>query len=78
MAMSDSSAFGFGKFIPGFEFLQSLGKVGQGSAAQPPFANWVAPTLSVEEINKRIEELKAVQFWLEQKAWRPTRNGSMS
>ena len=64
--MSDSSTFGFGKFIPGFEFLQSLGKVGQSTAAQPPFSNWVAPTLSIEEINKRIDELKAVQFWLEQ------------
>lgn len=29
-------------------------------------SNWVAPTLSVEELDKRIQELKAVQFWLEQ------------
>lgn len=64
--MSDSSAFGFGKFIPGFDFLQNLGKAGQGTGAMPPFAHWVAPTVSVEEIDKRIEELKAVQFWLEQ------------
>jgi hypothetical protein len=64
--MSDSSAFGFGKFIPGFDFLQSLGKPGQGAAAMPPFAHWIAPTVSVEELDKRIEELKAVQFWLEQ------------
>ena len=64
--MSDSAAFGFGKFIPGFDFLQNLGKAGQGASAVPPFAHWVAPTVSVEEIDKRIEELKAVQFWLEQ------------
>ena len=64
--MSDTSAFGFGKFIPGFDFLQNLGKAGQGASAVPPFAHWVAPTVSVEEIDKRIEELKAVQFWLEQ------------
>lgn len=64
--MSDSSAFGFGKFIPGFDFLQNLGQAGQGASAVPPFAHWVAPTVSVEEIDKRIEELKAVQFWLEQ------------
>lgn len=64
--MSDSSAFGFGKFIPGFDFLQNLGKAGQGTGGMPPFAHWVAPTVSVEEIEKRIEELKAVQFWLEQ------------
>ena len=27
-----------------------------------------APTMSVEELDKRIQELKAVQFWLEQNA----------
>lgn len=64
--MSDSSAFGFGKFIPGFDFLQNLSKAGQGAGGMPPFAHWVAPTVSVEEVEKRIEELKAVQFWLEQ------------
>ena len=64
--MSDSSAFGFGKFIPGFDFLQNLAGAGQSAGSTPPFAHWMAPTLSVEEIDKRIEELKAVQFWLEQ------------
>lgn len=64
--MTDSSAFGFGQFIPGFDFLQNLGKAGQSTGGMPPFAHWVAPTVSVEEIEKRIEELKAVQFWLEQ------------
>ncbi|RYE42419.1 MAG: hypothetical protein EOP24_32725 [Hyphomicrobiales bacterium] len=62
--MSDNSPFGFGRFVPGFDFLQSLSK---GSAAgMPAMSNWVAPTVSVEELDKRIEELKAVQFWLEQ------------
>lgn len=68
--MSDTSAFGFGKFVPGFDFLQSLAKsASQPSAAGsavPGMSNWVAPTLSVEELDKRIQELKAVQFWLEQ------------
>ena len=64
--MSDASAFGFGKFIPGFEFLQNLGKAGAGTGGMPSFAHWVAPTVSVEELEKRIDELKAVQFWLEQ------------
>ena len=32
----------------------------------PSLSNWVAPTLSVEELDKRIGELKAVHFWLEQ------------
>ena len=65
--MSDSSAFDFGKFIPGFDFLQKLTASGQG-AAGPVSAlhNWVAPTVSVDELDKRIKELKAVQFWLEQ------------
>ena len=34
----------------------------------PNPANWVAPTLNVEELDKRIDELKAVQFWLDQNA----------
>jgi hypothetical protein len=32
----------------------------------PNLGSWVAPTLNVEELDKRIEELKNVQFWLEQ------------
>jgi hypothetical protein len=32
----------------------------------PSLSNWVAPTLNVEELDKRIAELKAVHFWLDQ------------
>ena len=66
--MSDTSnAFGFGKFVPGFDFLQGLAKGASSNIPQlPNLSNWVAPTISVEELEKRIEELKAVQFWLEQ------------
>jgi hypothetical protein len=32
----------------------------------PNLANWIAPTLNVEELEKRIDELKTVHFWLEQ------------
>jgi hypothetical protein len=32
----------------------------------PGMASWVAPTLSIEDIDKRIQELKSVLFWLEQ------------
>lgn len=65
--MSDSSAFDFGKFIPGFDFLQKLATSGQGAAGPvSTLHNWVAPTVSVDELDKRIQELKAVQFWLEQ------------
>ena len=61
--MSDNS---FTKFVPGFDFLQGLVK-GAGSAL-PGIGQWVAPTLNPEELEKRIEELRTVQFWLEQNA----------
>lgn len=64
--MSDTSdPFGFGKFVPGFDFLHNLAK---NPASMPGMPSWVAPTLDVEEIDKRIEELRAVQFWLDQNA----------
>ena len=71
--MSDSPNFGFGKFVPGFDFLQNLaGSAMKGASSSipqlPNLGNWVAPTLNVEELDKRIEELKAVQFWLDQNA----------
>ena len=65
--MSDTSPFGFGKFVPGFDFLQNLTKgTAGGLPHMPSLSSWVAPTLSVEELDKRVTELKAVQFWLEQ------------
>lgn len=65
--MSDTSPFGFGKFVPGFDFLQNLAKGSTGNMPQMPnLSSWVAPTISVEELEKRITELQAVQFWLEQ------------
>ena len=74
MSGSDNSAFsGFGKFVPGFDFLQNLAAQASGSAADkipqlPNLGSWVAPTLNVEELDKRIGELKSVQFWLDQNA----------
>jgi hypothetical protein len=65
--MSEQQNFGFGKFVPGFDFLQNLGKgASQAQAALPTLSSWVAPTLNVEELDKRITELKAVHFWLDQ------------
>nr|WP_315466254.1 PhaM family polyhydroxyalkanoate granule multifunctional regulatory protein [uncultured Rhodoferax sp.] len=65
--MSDSDTSGFGKFVPGFDFLQNLAKgAGTSIPQMPNLGNWVAPTLNVEELDKRIEELKNVHFWLEQ------------
>ncbi len=50
--------------MPGFDFMQGLMK-GAG-AALPGMGTWMAPTLDPAELGKRIEELKTVQFWLEQ------------
>lgn len=57
---------GFGKLVPGFDFLEGLVK--NAGAAMPGIGQWVAPTLNPEELEKRIEELRTVQFWLEQNA----------
>ncbi|MGI9154552.1 MAG: PhaM family polyhydroxyalkanoate granule multifunctional regulatory protein [Rubrivivax sp.] len=59
-------AHDFSKMVPGFDFLQGLVK--NASSALPSLGQWVAPTLDPEELAKRIEELKTVQFWLEQNA----------
>jgi len=62
--MSDPSAFS--KLVPGFDFLQGLVK--NAGAALPGIGQWVAPTIDPAELEKRIEELRTVQFWLEQNA----------
>lgn len=62
--MADAAAFA--KLVPGFDFLQGLVK--NAGAALPNIGQWVAPTLNPEELEKRIEELRTVQFWLEQNA----------
>ena len=62
--MTDVNAFA--KLVPGFDFLQGLVK--NAGSALPGIGQWVAPTLNPEEIEKRIEELRTVQFWLEQNA----------
>ena len=62
--MSDDNAFG--KLVPGFDFLQSLVK--NAGSALPGIGQWVAPTLDPAELDKRIGELRTVQYWLEQNA----------
>jgi len=73
--MTDASNSGFGKFVPGFEFMQNLARQAAGGLTQgvqqatpqlPNLGNWVAPTFNVEDLDKRIQELKTVHFWLEQ------------
>jgi hypothetical protein len=57
---------GFSKLVPGFDFLQGLVK--NAGAALPGIGQWVAPTLDPAELEKRIGELRTVQYWLEQNA----------
>lgn len=73
MSSPDMSAFA--QYIPGFEFLQNLTRQAAGSTApgtqssvpgMPPLSHWVAPTFDVEELDKRIQDLRAVHFWLDQ------------
>lgn len=74
MEKTDFSAFG--QYIPGFDFLQNLARQATGvtpglqpaAGAMPGLGHWVAPIFSIEEIDKRIQDLRAVAFWLEQNA----------
>jgi hypothetical protein len=61
-----SSTGDFAKMVPGFEFLQGLMK--NAGSAIPGMNQWIAPTLDPAELDKRIDELRTVQFWLEQNA----------
>ncbi len=63
--MTDPTA-AFAKMVPGFDFLQGLVK--NAGAAMPGVGQWIAPTLDPEELEKRINDLRTVQFWLEQNA----------
>jgi hypothetical protein len=64
--MPASNESHLGQFVPGFDFLQGLAR--NASSALPGLSQWIAPTLNPEEIEKRISELRTVQFWLEQNA----------
>ena len=61
-----TAATDLARMVPGFDFLQGLLK--NAGAGLPNFGAWVAPTLNPEELEKRIQELKTVHFWLEQNA----------
>lgn len=62
----------FTRFVPGFDFLRNLAPAalgqaqGQSGAAGAAFQQWLAPTMDPAEVQKRIDELKVVKFWLEQ------------
>ena len=53
--------------VPGLDFVQNLLRSAP-SALPPSLTQWIAPTLSVEELDKKITDLKAVQMWLESQA----------
>lgn len=62
--MADPAAFA--KLVPGFDFLQGL--MQNAGAGLPAMNQWIAPTLDPQELDKRIGDLRTVQFWLEQNA----------
>jgi chemotaxis protein histidine kinase CheA len=65
--MQDSSS-SFNPFAPGFDFMQKLAAGGTSSPSHAfgQWQDWVAPTMNVQDLEKRINELKTVMFWLEQ------------
>ena len=65
--MASASPFHFDNLMPGFDFLKQFAAAG-GPAGMPQAAQWVTPTLDPKELEKRIQELKSVQFWLDQNA----------
>jgi hypothetical protein len=65
--MSNPSGFNFDHFLPGFDFLKQFAQANP-AAAMPTGAQWVTPTLDPAELDKRIQDLKSVQFWLDQNA----------
>ena len=65
--MAEQTGFNFDAFLPGFEFLKQFAQANP-TAAMPSAAQWVTPTLDPAELDKRIQDLKSVQFWLDQNA----------
>lgn len=63
--MSQKTTFPFGAMIPGLDFMQQLASGGASHAASSQ-QHWITPTVDVDELERRIKELKTVQFWLEQ------------
>jgi len=70
----DGASPGFAGLGAGLDFFQDWFKA--ASSALPHMSGqsatgnsaWTMPTLDPEELDKRIQELKTVQFWLEQNA----------
>lgn len=64
---SGSLPKGMMSFVPGMDFVQNLFKAAPNIAQSlpPSISQWITPTTSVEDIEKKIADLKAVQSWLE-------------
>ncbi|HET6789709.1 MAG TPA: PhaM family polyhydroxyalkanoate granule multifunctional regulatory protein, partial [Aquabacterium sp.] len=73
-AKPSGAASPFSGLGAGLEFFQDWMKAASsalpnlGAASAPTGSAWAMPTLDPEELDKRIQELKTVQFWLEQNA----------
>ena len=65
--MASQPAFSFDHFLPGFDFLKKFAQANP-AAAMPSASQWDTRTLDAEELDKRIQELKSVQLWLDQNA----------
>ena len=69
MRNTKNSPLDFGNMMPGFDFLKQMASKSPASNPFMPNAgSWITPTLSVEELDKRINELKTVKMWLENNA----------
>ncbi len=68
--MTSHDANNFARTIPGFDFLSNLGRQSAAGAGAvpglPPMNHWIAPVFDPEELDKRIQDLRTVHFWLDQ------------
>ncbi|MDR0458588.1 MAG: hypothetical protein LBH10_06145 [Burkholderiaceae bacterium] len=63
---SSSDPLAFTRLMPGVDLMRQFAGADADKTALPSLAGWVAPTLDMAQLDKRIADLKAVQFWLEQ------------
>ena len=53
--------------MPGLQFFQNMAQpTMQSMGSSSPLTAWATPTLDPQELDKKIQDLKTVQFWLEQ------------
>jgi len=68
--MPSHDANDFARTIPGFDFLSNLGRQSAANTGAvpglPPMSHWIAPVFDPDELDKRIQDLRTVHFWLDQ------------